>query len=269
MSILEVDRFFSYGGGVQSTAALVLAAKRTIDFPVFVFANVGEDSESPETMEYIESHARPFAIENGIELAEVRKRLRGGEEPTLLEWATKPDRSMPLPLKLSPSGAPGNRTCTSEFKIKPIRKELERRGATVDQPVVLGMGISVDELERMRTDRPNTPYTVTYPLVDLLVTRAECRRIIEQAGLPIPSRSACFFCPFHKREHFSRMSRDQPELFYRVERLEERMIEKRAAIGQPPVFLDRSLLPISDVVSSEQTELFEDDGECDGGTCFT
>lgn len=41
-------RVFSYGGGVQSTAALVLAAQGRIDFPAFVFANVGEDSEHPD-----------------------------------------------------------------------------------------------------------------------------------------------------------------------------------------------------------------------------
>ena len=38
-------RSFSYGGGVQSTAALVLACRREIDFPLFIFANTGDDSE--------------------------------------------------------------------------------------------------------------------------------------------------------------------------------------------------------------------------------
>ena len=35
----------SYGGGVQSTALLVLAATYDIDYPLFLFANVGERSE--------------------------------------------------------------------------------------------------------------------------------------------------------------------------------------------------------------------------------
>jgi hypothetical protein len=40
-------RAISYGGGVQSTALLVLAARREIDFPLAIFANVGDDSEHP------------------------------------------------------------------------------------------------------------------------------------------------------------------------------------------------------------------------------
>jgi hypothetical protein len=40
-------RTFSYGGGWQSTAALVLAAQGRLDYRVFVFANVRDDSEYP------------------------------------------------------------------------------------------------------------------------------------------------------------------------------------------------------------------------------
>ncbi|WP_254897837.1 hypothetical protein [Kitasatospora sp. NA04385] len=36
-----VIRSFSFGGGVQSTAALVLAAQGRIDYRTFLFANVG------------------------------------------------------------------------------------------------------------------------------------------------------------------------------------------------------------------------------------
>ena len=36
-------KVFSYGGGVQSTAALVLAAQGKIDYQTFLFCNVGAD----------------------------------------------------------------------------------------------------------------------------------------------------------------------------------------------------------------------------------
>ena len=42
-------RTFSFGGGWQTTAALVLAARAELDFRTFLFANVGEDSERPAT----------------------------------------------------------------------------------------------------------------------------------------------------------------------------------------------------------------------------
>src|SRR5258708_98613 len=45
-------KVFSFGGGVQSVAALVLAAQGKIDYRHFVFCNVGDDSENPATLEY-------------------------------------------------------------------------------------------------------------------------------------------------------------------------------------------------------------------------
>lgn len=61
-------RIFSYGGGVQSTAVLCLAASGRVQYDYFVFANVGNDSENPATLEYIERYAKPFAEANGLNL---------------------------------------------------------------------------------------------------------------------------------------------------------------------------------------------------------
>lgn len=46
-------RAVSYGGGVQSTALLVLAARGEIDFPLFLHADVGHDSEAKGTIRYV------------------------------------------------------------------------------------------------------------------------------------------------------------------------------------------------------------------------
>src|SRR5438477_12099715 len=59
-------RVFSYGGGVQSTAALVLAAQRKIDYPTFLFCNVGDDSEHPASLDYVHEYAIPYAQKHGI-----------------------------------------------------------------------------------------------------------------------------------------------------------------------------------------------------------
>ena len=44
-------RVFSFGGGVQSTAALVLAAQGKIDYQTFLFADTGD--EHPDTYDYL------------------------------------------------------------------------------------------------------------------------------------------------------------------------------------------------------------------------
>src|SRR5690348_2960939 len=59
---LRMLKIFSYGGGVQSTAALVLAAQGRLDYRTFVFCHVGADSENPETLSYVCEVARPFAV---------------------------------------------------------------------------------------------------------------------------------------------------------------------------------------------------------------
>ena len=58
----------SYGGGVQSTALLVLAAQGLIPHRMFLFANVGDDSEHPATLHYVRAIAAPYAAAHGIEL---------------------------------------------------------------------------------------------------------------------------------------------------------------------------------------------------------
>ena len=83
-------RSFSFGGGWQSVAAMVLTAQGVLDFDVFLFANVGDDSEHPGTLAYFHQYAAPFAKAHGIELVELHKVVKGtGETRTLLEDLTR------------------------------------------------------------------------------------------------------------------------------------------------------------------------------------
>lgn len=52
-------RSYNYGGGVQSTALLVLVAAGRLPGGVFLFANTGDDSEDPRTLEYVRTVAGP------------------------------------------------------------------------------------------------------------------------------------------------------------------------------------------------------------------
>lgn len=80
---------FSFGGGVQSMAALVLAAQGKIDYKVFVFSNVGDDSEHPATLRYLQEYAIPFARSHGLEIHVVDRRKRDGSVETLYQRLTK------------------------------------------------------------------------------------------------------------------------------------------------------------------------------------
>jgi len=258
-------RTISYGGGVQSTVMLVLAAQGRIDYSVALFANVGDDSENPATLAYVEQYAKPFAAAHGIALHELRRTWRDGRQTTLLESVAGDNATIRIPVYMA-SGAPGRRACTDEWKRQVIARWQRAHGATADNPAVCGLGISWDEMQRMREDSNIAWQTLEYPLIDLRLTRQDCRNIIAAAGLPVPPKSSCFFCPFHRRAEWQTMKRTQPELFGRAVALEQRINEKRAAMGKDAVFLHTSCKPLEDAVA-DQMVLFEDD-DCISGYCF-
>lgn len=101
-------RTFSFGGGVQSTAVLVLAATGRVQYDEFVFANVGNDSENPDTIAYVEQYAKPYASVHGLPFVELQKVRKSGGTETLLEYTVRSSRSIKLPLYMK-NGAPGRR----------------------------------------------------------------------------------------------------------------------------------------------------------------
>ncbi len=263
-------RTFSYGGGVQSTAALVLAAQGKINYSIFLFCNVGDDSENPATLEYVQSHALPFAAAHGIELHELRHIRRDGEEQTLYKTLTREgSRSTGIPIYLEGSGAPARRSCTSEFKIHRMAVWQRRHGATKDNPAVTGLGISLDEFHRARTDSGIDTQVLEYPLIDMRLTRQDCVNIISRAGLPVPPKSSCWFCPFHRMPAWQKLKRDTPELFDRAVEL-ERVLSDRSELllGRGKVFLTRKMRPLDQVVG-DQLDMFDDiDDACESGFCM-
>lgn len=260
---------FSFGGGVQSTAALVLAAQGKINYRIFLFANVGEDSENPLTLRYVENYANAYAEDNQIELRWLERRKRTGEVETLYGRLTKPgSRSLPIPVRMS-NGAPGMRACTSDFKIAIISKWLKQHGATKDSPAITGLGISVDEWHRARTDSGIAHQCLEYPLIDLRLTRQDCMNIIRDAGLPVPPKSSCYFCPFHSRANWQELKREQPELFQKSVDLELLLNERRAELGKDEIYLHNSCRPLDQAVG-DQIPLFDSlDDNCESGYCFT
>jgi len=260
-------RVFSFGGGVQSTAALVLAAERKIDFPVFVFANTGDDSEHPATLRYVREVATPYADRLGIELVAVQK-TRFGQPDTLVGALERDNRSIGIPVRMSGTGAPGRRSCTLDFKIRPIARYLKRLGATDEAPAVLGLGISLDEVQRMRTASGIAHYGLVYPLIDRRMNRQDCVNTIERAGLPVPPKSSCWFCPFHSRAYWARQRREEPDLFRASARLERLLNDRRRSLSQGAVWFTDFLKPLDEAIGDQMT-LDEAMGGCEGGYCHT
>lgn len=302
-------RACSYGGGVQSNALLVLSATitagrrdgmaeatiaemlririgrpveaddaelfRLLDFPLYLFSNVGDDSEHPATLAYIRDHGRPYADAHGIEFVELRRRFmrgeRAGKSESLLERIARDTRSIPIPMKMSRTMVAGRRTCTRDFKVEVIDREFRRRGAKRTERAVMALGISLDEWQRMSSDDPNLLSTKIYPLVELRLSRQDCLNIIERAGLPQPPKSSCWFCPMHTLSVWRELRDQEPELFERAIILERDLSERGAGLSTGPVFMANWPRPLAELVgNATQGSIFDEEmGVCESGHCMT
>lgn len=269
-------RVFSFGGGVQSVAVMVLqAAKKIVPYDAFAFANVGADSENPSTLAYLEEVVRPYCAKHGILLVEVQKQRKGIPE-TILKSIERDNKHIPIPVYMA-NGAPGHRSCTFDYKVKVVDKWIKTQEAT---HATIGLGISTDESKRMKAIGVETHYfknkpigfekTYEYPLINTQFSRNACIKAIEDAGLPIPPKSSCWFCPFHSPNTWIEMKRNEPELFEASVAVEKRVNEKRESIGKDQVYLHSRAQPL-EVAVADQLSLFEQGcaNECDSGFCHT
>jgi hypothetical protein len=277
-------RVFSFGGGVQSHAVLAMQAMNLLKKPydVFVFSNVGADSEKPQTIDYLNRYTFEFAEEFNIPFVEVAKTTHGKPE-SLYHYIYRTQKSVPIPARMS-NGSPGNRSCTQDFKITVVDRWIKHEGYT---HAVVGLGLSVDEVRRRKHERWHNRRSDKkdskplgfwkrreHQLIDMGINRNQCHEIITRAGLPAPPKSACWFCPFTSRSEWIEMKRDHPELFAKAVALENHINDKRESLEKDRVYLHPmrkgQMWPLSQAVG-DQLSLFEEvcTDECDSGYCFT
>lgn len=272
-------RAISYGGGVQSTALVVLAAEGIIDFHTALFSNVGDDSEYPATLDYVRNTAVPWGREHGVAVYELRKYMirgdRAGELDTVYSRLVNPNlRGISIPVWMSRGGTT-NRACTVDYKINIVGRWLKEHGATKKNPATVAIGISTDEWQRARSKSTLPFEDMVYPLLDLGYNRNDCEHIIKDAGLEVPPKSSCYFCPFHSVQKWAELKRDDPDLFEKSVELELIINSKRDKAGKDRVYLTRYGKPLSDVITVAEPEHLESDdwldesGACDSGYCFT
>lgn len=275
--VFQMAKFISYGGGVQSTAMIVLAVEGRIpDVDAALFSNVGDDSEHPTTNRYVREVMIPWAAERGFEVRELHRTLKDGSTQTL--WQRMMDYEgdklrEPIPV-YGWSGAPMSRSCTADHKIKVLGKYVKSVVPKTDWPVDMCIGISVDEIERAGRGKAEPWENRLYPLLDLGLRRSDCVEVIRGAGLPVPPKSSCFFCPFHSLRVWSELRRDDPELFDKAVELENTLNGRRRKRDMPPVYLTRKGKPLVEVVAEAGPTLFDNldgvfnEGGCDEGYCW-
>jgi len=212
----------SYGGGVNSTAMLIGMQERGERVDLILFADTG--GEVPETYSYVQRFSK-WLVANGMpEITPVWKtttragRVFGaGERLTLEQYC--------LGMGTLPSIAYGMKSCSLKFKREPQDKYIKTWAPAIE---ALGRGekltrlIGFDAGEPWRAvESPDEKFTNRYPLIEWGWDREECVEAIIRAGLCVPPKSSCFFCPNMKEIEILQLRDKHPELLERALTMEK------------------------------------------------
>jgi hypothetical protein len=152
--------------------------------------------------------------------------------------------------------------CSTEWKARVVERYLRADGVT---EYTAWIGFAYDERQRIKNATRRA-----YPLVDAMLTKADCRRVISDAGLPMPPPSSCWMCPNMANSEWRYVRDTYPADFERACQLDEAIREEDQAQGRAGVWLHHSRQPL------RTAPLDDDDGrdgklegrQCGLGLCF-
>lgn len=209
----------SLGAGVQSSTVLLMSCRGVL--PKLDGAIFADTKWEPKAVywwldEVLQTEAEKAGIpiyrvsKGNIREDALRSRMRKSEYGQIEggRWA-----SMPFYTQLPDRHEEGQirRQCTKEYKIEPVQKELRR--LAVGRQVKLWMGISGDEMRRMRMSKVRW-IEHYYPLVfgfDRPWHRRDCVCWLQQQGFPVAPRSACIGCPYRSDEEWRSLTAEEFE----------------------------------------------------------
>lgn len=196
--------WWSYGVGVDSTAGIVKMVLAGERIDAIVFANIG--SEKRATYDYIPV-MNQFLRRHGYPTITVVKYT-----PKRAPYHTL-EGNMVLNATL-PGAALNQHTCAMKFKIEPqnkwARRQPEAQAAwAAGLKVVKLIGFEAGEEHRLKRADARAHsgkaspleakrFEYRMPLMEWGWTREKCIEFIRAAGLPVPVKSACYFCPFQQ-----------------------------------------------------------------------
>lgn len=252
---------WAFGGGTQSIAIAVLIDQGVLPKPAHViFADTGR--EASETMEYFHANIEPIFERIGLKLE-----IASHDLATVDLYTTKGELGIPA---FTENGAL-KAFCSNEWKKRVISRYLRSIGFGPKNPVTTWIGISKDEIGRVR-DSDTAWNQNHYPLIfDKTMTRAECYHVIREYGLPNPPKSSCWMCPYRRNAQWRRLRDHYPADFEKAVALD---IDIRAKDKFNAVYLHDSRVPLSEAnleeeVNQQNSFVFGEVKHCDSGLCWS
>lgn len=264
----EPQHWLSLGAGVQSsTLALMAAAGEVGPMPTgAIFADTQDEPASVyRWLDWLEKQL-PFPVHRVTagRLSDSALKMR-----VTADGRKYSKTNIPF-FTLSARGEVGkimHRSCTADYKIVPIIKHLRQQigpalvrrwqaaakklSAAGAEPMPLAVqwiGISMDEMSRMKKSRD--PWAeCRWPLIEMRMTRHACLEWMQARGYPTPPRSSCVYCPYHRNSEWRRLQTEEPEEFAKAVEFEKSIQAAKATtenFASTP-YLHRSCKPLDSI----------------------
>jgi hypothetical protein len=235
----------AYGGGTDSTAMIIECFNRGVKIDYILFADTG--AEKPHTYVYVKNFSN-WCVDHGLPaIITVKKE---GNCETLEEEC--------LRMHSLPSIAYGFKTCSQKFKMSPQDKFFNNNddAKTIwksGELITKMIGFDCTEIRRAESVMikfKSDKYRLWFPLIEWRIPRKQCLEIIKTAGMCLPGKSACYFCPSSRVSEIKQLKHNYPDLFDRAIALEDNAhLTKIKGLGRE--------FSWRDAVSCD--DLFEDD----------
>ena len=274
---MKTLRVLSLGAGVQSSTLALMIHKGKIPMvDCAIFADT--QAEPPKVYEWLEfikkTVSYPVHIVTWRNLEQdVLDASQGKYQAFTIPFYTKNKETEQKGMLM--------RQCTADYKIKPVTKKVRellgyKKGERVDfkqVKVEMLMGISTDEMRRMRMNRLRY-IDNQYPLInDLGMSRQDCIMWMKDNGYPMPTKSACYFCPFHSQSTWKEIKENEPELFEKAVQMDRQIRDqekyKIKNKFKDDLYLHRSCEPLDKALEDDgQLDMFDGfNSICDEGMC--
>lgn len=226
------------GMGVDSTAMLLFMWQNGVRPDLILHADTG--GEHPDTVAYIPERRRWLASVGFPDVVVVRAPTVFGKLGT---YSTLEENC--LVNATLPSLAFGRKACSKKWKRAPqdayVRRWAPAREAWArGDRVVKCIGYDAGPKDARRSLlEDDARFQYIYPLRLVGWDRERCAEEILRAGLRLPRKSACFFCPSAKPWEIAQLVEEQPDLADRIVAMEARAkpgLRKIDGLWRKPVF---------------------------------
>jgi hypothetical protein len=256
-------RVISLGAGVQSTTMALLAAHGEIG-PLpdcAIFADTGWEPRAVyEHLAWLMSaDVLPFPVYT-VSRGDLAARMFAGDDAARIPFFVG-------------RGGMVQRQCTRNYKLRPIRRKVREllgvgaRGYVEPGAVEQWLGISTDEVIRVRGS--GLSFIVNrHPLIEQRMSRHDCAAWLRRHDYPIPPKSACVFCPYHRNDQWRDLREHDPESWGKAVEVDRRLrTPENVARFRGELYAHNDCVPLDQVdlsTAEDRGQLNLFNNECEG-----